>query len=150
LSWEQRANCRGKGTNLFYPETGGSTVQKAKRICRDCPVREPCLEYALQQEDLHGIWGGLSPDEREELLKLRAPITTPTCDLEHLLVEPNLTNPAGPTGQYRRCLACTRARAWCRDQQVSLSSLKIISHEYYVKIMSAPRPTEKPRAQQMA
>jgi WhiB family redox-sensing transcriptional regulator len=150
LSWIQRAGCRDQDTDLFYPEVGGGTVAKAKQICRGCPVREPCLEYALQQEDPHGIWGGLSPSEREELLKLRGPIAAPTCDLEHLLAEPNLTKPAGPTGQYRRCLACTRARAWCRDHQVSLSSLKIIAHEYYTKIMSAPPPTEIPRAQQMA
>ena len=43
----------------------------AKRICADCPVKEPCLEYALEQRIDHGVWGGTSERQRRRILKKR-------------------------------------------------------------------------------
>jgi hypothetical protein len=36
----------------------------AKAVCRACPVRDDCLEYALTNAEPWGVWGGLSADER--------------------------------------------------------------------------------------
>ena len=47
----------------FFPEKGGST-REAKRICAACPVRDDCLQYALENDERFGIWGGLSERER--------------------------------------------------------------------------------------
>lgn len=44
---------------------------RAKAICAQCPVREPCLRYALRIREPHGIWGGLNETERNELLAAR-------------------------------------------------------------------------------
>ena len=41
---------------------------RAKAICEQCPVREPCLPYALKIREPHGIWGGLNEVERKQLL----------------------------------------------------------------------------------
>ena len=41
--------------------------ERAKAICATCPVREPCLEYALRIREPHGIWGGLNESERQPL-----------------------------------------------------------------------------------
>jgi len=41
---------------------------RAKAICATCPVREPCLEYAIRIREPHGIWGGLSESERRPLI----------------------------------------------------------------------------------
>ncbi len=38
--------------------------ERAKAICATCPVREPCLGYALRIREPHGIWGGFSEAER--------------------------------------------------------------------------------------
>ena len=40
-----------------------SYISEARRICRTCPVRKECLEYALSfpASDLHGVWAGLTP-----------------------------------------------------------------------------------------
>ena len=54
----------------FFPEKGGSTRQ-AKAVCLMCPVREVCLEYALDNEERHGIWGGVSERERRRMVKER-------------------------------------------------------------------------------
>ncbi len=41
---------------------------RAKDICASCPVRQPCLDYAIQIREPHGIWGGLNENERKHLL----------------------------------------------------------------------------------
>jgi hypothetical protein len=38
-------------------------MEKAKRICRTCPVRMPCLTWALDQAVSAGIWGATAEDE---------------------------------------------------------------------------------------
>jgi len=46
-------------------------VEVARRICVDCPVKQPCLEYALENRIDHGVWGGCSERERRRILKRR-------------------------------------------------------------------------------
>ncbi|HEV3495824.1 MAG TPA: WhiB family transcriptional regulator, partial [Actinomycetes bacterium] len=41
---------------------------RAKEICALCPVRRPCLDYALAIREPHGIWGGLNELERKQLI----------------------------------------------------------------------------------
>ena len=41
---------------------------QAKEICRTCPVKRPCLDYAVSIREQHGIWGGLNEVERRALL----------------------------------------------------------------------------------
>lgn len=39
-------------------------LSAAKSLCEGCPVRERCLNYAIDQRLSHGVWGGLTGDER--------------------------------------------------------------------------------------
>ena len=64
--WQMQANCRGVDPDLFFP-VRGATVREAKQVCRDCAVREDCLEYALANCEKFGIWGGVSERERRKL-----------------------------------------------------------------------------------
>ncbi|MDN3496428.1 WhiB family transcriptional regulator [Planococcus sp. APC 4015] len=66
LSWQTDALCSQTDPEAFFPEKGGST-RDAKRICTTCDVRDQCLEYALQNDERFGIWGGLSERERRKL-----------------------------------------------------------------------------------
>lgn len=66
LSWQTDALCAQTDPEAFFPEKGGST-RDAKRICTTCDVRSECLEYALQNDERFGIWGGLSERERRKL-----------------------------------------------------------------------------------
>ncbi len=68
--WMVDARCLDADPEAFFPEKGGST-REAKRICADCPVVEPCLEYALANDERFGIWGGLSERERRRVRRLR-------------------------------------------------------------------------------
>lgn len=69
--WKQSANCRGVDPDLFFPERGAST-KEAKRVCNSCVVRVECLEYALENGEKFGIWGGMSERERRRVRRERA------------------------------------------------------------------------------
>jgi WhiB family transcriptional regulator, redox-sensing transcriptional regulator len=66
LAWQTDALCSQTDPEAFFPEKGGST-RDAKKICASCDVRAQCLEYALQNDERFGIWGGLSERERRKL-----------------------------------------------------------------------------------
>ena len=68
--WMQRGLCRQIPPTTFFPSDGVG-VDIARRICATCPVREQCLEYALEQRIDHGVWGGCSERERRRILKRR-------------------------------------------------------------------------------
>jgi len=70
LEWMAQGRCASLPPATFFP-SDGSGVEVARRICADCPVREPCLEYALVQRIDHGVWGGCSERERRRILKRR-------------------------------------------------------------------------------
>ena len=66
--WAAQGACRRVDPELFFPVTssGPSVIQsgEAKQVCSHCPVRQPCLEYALKTGQDFGVWGGVSADER--------------------------------------------------------------------------------------
>lgn len=73
--WQRKAACRGPQAEVFFPPPSferkndkRSRELQAKDICRTCPVRNPCLEYAISIKEQHGIWGGLNEAERRTLL----------------------------------------------------------------------------------
>jgi WhiB family redox-sensing transcriptional regulator len=81
LAWMDHAACANKGAKQprvdFFPKiarnTNGYTTatREAKAICQRCCVRDECLAYALATENhqRHGIWGGMTPEERAEILR---------------------------------------------------------------------------------
>ena len=70
--WHRRAACRDMPSDLFVPTIGGadrSSIAKAARrwargtastllVCRECPVRSDCADYARRHDIHFGIWGG--------------------------------------------------------------------------------------------
>jgi len=51
---------------VFFP-CRGESAEPARRICAACPVRQPCLDYAISHGIVHGIWGGLAERDRRAL-----------------------------------------------------------------------------------
>lgn len=68
--WQEQAACRGIGDAPFYPGKGENSPE-AQRICQRCPVRSDCLEYAMDADELYGVWGGLSAEARRQLRRQR-------------------------------------------------------------------------------
>ncbi len=70
LAWQNDALCAEIDPELFFPEKGGSTLD-AKKICAICEVQEACLNYALENDERFGIWGGVSERDRRQINKGR-------------------------------------------------------------------------------
>lgn len=54
--------------NLFFTE-GPTSIATAKSICSTCPVQEQCLNTAIKNQEVWGVWGGVNfqdPKERPE------------------------------------------------------------------------------------
>ena len=73
-SWMDDAACRGRNTDLFFPVKGTASgkalqqIERAKSICRSCPVLKQCLEYVFTElpryEDDYGIYAATTPEDR--------------------------------------------------------------------------------------
>ncbi len=73
--WRADAACLTRDPELFYPRPSDLLgVQLAQDVCHGCPVIEECGAYALRlgHPEHHGVWGGMSEDEREQILRRRA------------------------------------------------------------------------------
>jgi WhiB family redox-sensing transcriptional regulator len=70
-AWQLEAACRQLPTELFFPVGHGPEAEAqtrlAKEICRSCPVRSECLDYAMAANLRYGVFGGLAEDERREV-----------------------------------------------------------------------------------
>lgn len=68
--WRQRAACRVADAINMVPARSGSATEtrRAKAVCYGCTVRLPCLAWALKTGEALGVYGGLSPRERNALL----------------------------------------------------------------------------------
>lgn len=65
-----RISCRESDPDAWFPDDDnplGNKYTLPKRLCAKCPVKDPCLEFALVNEEHHGLWGGLTPRERQAL-----------------------------------------------------------------------------------
>jgi WhiB family transcriptional regulator, redox-sensing transcriptional regulator len=78
MTWRDLAACIGMDTDLFFPREniGGpqqgkgvsgekERMRAARETCRVCPVRQECLQYAIEMDCL-GIWGGMDTGERRK------------------------------------------------------------------------------------
>jgi WhiB family redox-sensing transcriptional regulator len=123
-AWRDWASCLETDPELWHPEKGRcDQVTAAKAICAGCPVRTECLEYALDQHEMHGIYGGLTAHERRRLRPTRP---TPV-DIQArrdavsriLATDPSVTSP-----EVAARLGCTVRQA-LRD----MSILRQASHD---------------------
>ncbi len=81
-TWRTDARCRRESAVHFFApphverrEERRAREDAARRLCRACPVRQPCLEYSVVVQEPHGIWGGLNESERRRLIRQRAGVT---------------------------------------------------------------------------
>lgn len=65
-SWEEEALCKNVSTEIFF-SYHKSDIEKAKKTCSKCPVREECLLFAVNHNIFYGIYGGLDPEERKRV-----------------------------------------------------------------------------------
>jgi WhiB family transcriptional regulator, redox-sensing transcriptional regulator len=68
-NWRSAGACLSADPELFFPiSTKGPAekqIARAKLICARCTVRRECLEFAMDHDQLYGIWGGTTPEDRQ-------------------------------------------------------------------------------------
>lgn len=64
--WQAEALCAKSDPEEWFPDRG-QFADEAKKICRRCPVRQECLDYALRNKERFGVWGGFTELERRRL-----------------------------------------------------------------------------------
>jgi WhiB family redox-sensing transcriptional regulator len=67
--WGVRAACRTADPDALFVQ--GAEQNRAKLLCRACPVRTECLADALDNRVEFGVWGGMTERERRALLRRR-------------------------------------------------------------------------------
>lgn len=87
--WQNDALCKNYPASVFYPTILDDTAEdgnlpddgtiwerygdtsafydQARSVCLACPVREECLNHALDEKERWGMWGGLTPIERRRI-----------------------------------------------------------------------------------
>lgn len=64
--WLATAPCKDDPDAMF-PGTNKYDIDYAKSYCHRCPAADRCLQWALETGEEHGVWGGLTEDERRQL-----------------------------------------------------------------------------------
>lgn len=78
--WRSRGACITADPDLFFPISaagaGLTQEQRAKQVCTPCQVRQQCLDYALKNSPVQGVWGGSSEHDRQLMLQHQRPSAT--------------------------------------------------------------------------
>jgi len=69
--WAARSECRGEDPTIFFPGTDDDPAI-GLAICARCPVRQECLEYAIEARERYGIWGGTTERQRRRMVRRTA------------------------------------------------------------------------------
>jgi WhiB family transcriptional regulator, redox-sensing transcriptional regulator len=72
-TWQELGSCRRSAPEIFFPEDAGRSglrarEERAKQICRRCPVLSRCREHALAVGETYGVWGAMSARERTRVV----------------------------------------------------------------------------------
>jgi WhiB family redox-sensing transcriptional regulator len=121
--WRRDAACTSHHPELFFPSgTAGPALaqqDQARQICRSCPVRLVCLEWAIDVGADHGIWGGLTEQERQSLRRRR--------------------RSGRPTGADLRVVASeTALTTWAASRQRTTNAASALQHHPHPTEVSAP------------
>ena len=57
--WRRESLCQWEDASIFFPSSKYTADYKtAVAICQRCPVRLQCLQHALDNHEMLGVWGG--------------------------------------------------------------------------------------------
>lgn len=110
--WDQRA-CGHRNAHLFFgPEKETKAEREAREtlagaVCDTCPIQAACLAYALTAGEKHGVWGGMSEEDRlmHRLTRAAGASVPARCYNGHELTQENTRW----DGQRIQCRICSRA-----------------------------------------
>ena len=125
--WRRNAACTSHHPELFFPigNSGPALAQleRAREICRSCPVRLACLEWAIVVGADDGIWGGLSEQERQSLRRRQ--------------------RSGRPTAKDRSAVTSEAVRT-ARTASRLRTANAVSALQHYVHCTDTPTPTNQP------
>lgn len=118
--WHRKALCN-KPENRKYKDWFFSSDQKekyaAKNMCYSCPVRKECIQWALENRQIWGVWGGkdeldlrraLSVNAEGEEAKRRRPPNCPYCGARPSKLQTGTADiPNGGRWKIAKTVTCT-------------------------------------------
>jgi WhiB family redox-sensing transcriptional regulator len=123
-AWARQAACREADPKLF-DATSTQRAQRAVQLCETCPVKDACLQEALDQKvNPEGIWGGTTHLERRRIRRYGSLQAAPEgmaainaakthCKRGHEFTPENTRWSNG----HRSCRACYNQ--WLRDRRAA-------------------------------
>jgi WhiB family redox-sensing transcriptional regulator len=76
MNADKTPECYKHDPEMMFPDAGRGVLsvgeRAAKQVCKVCPIRDQCLQGALDREEPHGVWGGMTEQERRVILSKRA------------------------------------------------------------------------------
>ena len=64
----ERAACRNYDLSIWYDRSKAAEVIA---ICNRCPIRKECLDFAIDNYETEGVWGGKSLWARRRIAAAR-------------------------------------------------------------------------------
>jgi WhiB family transcriptional regulator, redox-sensing transcriptional regulator len=62
--------CQETDPEAWFADKGDWwAVHRSRELCNLCPVKRQCAEYAIVNNELYGVWGGLTTKERLAIRK---------------------------------------------------------------------------------
>ena len=69
MDWLEAALCKGLHADFFFPPLDTKVPNHfyavGKHVCNACPVWKECKDYGDSNDEVWGMWGGLSPQDRK-------------------------------------------------------------------------------------
>lgn len=112
-AWRADAACRDTPHVDFFPGLGETTLP-AKAVCETCLVRAECLQYALANEEMFGIWGGTSERQRRIMRREIRKANGKTGGLQAGYVPPRQAQHGTTSGYMRHRREGTKPCQECR------------------------------------
>lgn len=68
--WMDQGRCTEVDPELFFIDVGNAAAPKS--VCKECEVRQVCLDWAVDTNQQYGIWGGMGLQDRRRYKRQRA------------------------------------------------------------------------------
>lgn len=154
MEWQQQGLCSAAYNKYltqidYFFSRDKEHIEVAKQICSQCPVRETCLQYALEHKKIHGVWGGrdevelrnaLSVDFKGEEVRRRRFPFCPNCSAKASKLETGIADlPNGGRWTTARIVYCTECKFSWRSR-TSVNSVN--AYKTYVSQKRKPTSEE--------
>jgi WhiB family redox-sensing transcriptional regulator len=73
--WQQKGSCLQADSRIFFHPEGERGPARQRResaavsVCSACPVIKDCRRHALAVREPYGVWGGLTTEQRDALIR---------------------------------------------------------------------------------